>query len=345
MKILRALLLFALVAACSESDDAPASSDAGFSSLCGNGQLDPGELCDPDITTGPGACPTNCDDGFECTVDSLTGSRSACDRACRSVLIEACTDNDGCCAAGCDATSDNDCSPTCGNGTLDPLETCDGNCPTTCDDDNACTVEQLVGAASTCNVQCIVSAVVQCGLSDNCCPMTCTAATDPDCSSTCGNGTIEAPETCDGDCPTTCDDQDACTEDRLVGTAAMCNAMCTTQPITQCVSNDGCCPSACSVSTDNDCVSGVGGPCAQDADCAGALVCLMELPFISPPVVFPGGYCSTDCDFTLRECPGDEICAVVDDALRCYKGCVSSADCRPGYECTTTFDNLQICLP
>jgi hypothetical protein len=71
----------------------------------------------------------------------------------------------------------------------------------------------------------------------------------------CGDGNIEGDETCDppSSCPTSCDDEDLCTEDQLSGRAADCDAVCTYTPITSCNSDDGCCPDDCDWTNDDDC--------------------------------------------------------------------------------------------
>ena len=71
----------------------------------------------------------------------------------------------------------------------------------------------------------------------------------------CGDGMIEAPETCDGDCPTSCDDGDACTQDTLVGDASMCTAACLHPPVACSMVADGCCPAACTGADDADCAA------------------------------------------------------------------------------------------
>jgi hypothetical protein len=105
--------------------------------------------------------------------------------------------------------------------------------------------------------------------------------------------------------------------------------------------------------------SGVGQPCASDADCTGAApTCLTE-----SEAGLPGGYCSLDCldDF---ECPHDSDCVPIGtgpgwcfarcdreskDACRtgygcgpgdeevseglCYPGCEADADCAAGQRC------------
>jgi hypothetical protein len=69
----------------------------------------------------------------------------------------------------------------------------------------------------------------------------------------CGNGTVDPGEACDGNCPASCDDSNACTADALTGSAVACTEACTHSTITSCASGDGCCPSGCSASADDDC--------------------------------------------------------------------------------------------
>ncbi len=70
----------------------------------------------------------------------------------------------------------------------------------------------------------------------------------------CGNGIIDAGETCDGDCiePFLCFDADQCTTSEVIG-AAECNAECVHTDNPGCVNNDGCCPNGCGLNDDNDC--------------------------------------------------------------------------------------------
>ena len=81
----------------------------------------------------------------------MSGSAANCDVTCTNDPVTACADGDTCCPAGCDATTDSDCQPVCGNDVLEPGETCDpqATCPTTCDDADACTADMLTGAAAT----------------------------------------------------------------------------------------------------------------------------------------------------------------------------------------------------
>lgn len=93
-----------------------------------------------------------------------------------------------------------------------------------------------------------------CGEQDGICPSGCDANHDRDCTPICGNGVIEAGESCDGHCPRTdsdCDDY-ACKTGHVTGSADDCSASCTYEPITECTTGDGCCPSGCD-SSDGDC--------------------------------------------------------------------------------------------
>jgi hypothetical protein len=75
----------------------------------------------------------------------------------------------------------------------------------------------------------------------------------------CGNGVVELGEACDGACPATCDDGDACTTDGQTGSAATCDTACTHDAVVACASGDGCCPAGCSAQVDVDCCGNPGG--------------------------------------------------------------------------------------
>lgn len=223
------------------------------SSQCGNGVLEPGESCDPGIEDGDGACPTSCS-APACTTVSLTGSADDCSARCEATPVQ-CINDDGCCPAGCEASTDNDCANVCGDGVLEGPELCDGDCPTTCDDSDACTRGTLLGDPATCSSRCTFAPTTQCVDDDGCCPDGCSSAQDNDCDpgAVCGNGIVEPGETCDGDCPTSCIDDDVCTSDRAAGSASTCNVVCENRPITSCINNDGCCPPGCTNASDTDC--------------------------------------------------------------------------------------------
>ena len=165
----------------------------------------------------------------------------------------------------------------CGNGTKDSGEACDkaippgkpGACPRTaadCDDKNPCTTDAPTG--SECQVTCAHAAVTAPKNNDKCCPPGANANTDNDCNANCGNGALEAGETCDpgitsgkGKCKTLadCDDNDPCTKDTLAGSA--CQVGCGHTTIAPNLSaKDGCCPKGKSSNDDADCLP----PCGPD---------------------------------------------------------------------------------
>lgn len=72
---------------------------------------------------------------------------------------------------------------------------------------------------------------------------------------TCGDGVIDAGETCDGNCPTSCGDAGVCATGTLTGSPNACTAVCMYEAITACVNADGCCPFGCSNANDSDCAS------------------------------------------------------------------------------------------
>ena len=226
------------------------TNDPDCDPVCGNGVVETGEICD-------GNCPS-CDDSDACTTDSMMGSPSTCNVICQHTDVTTCGPTEGCCPSmpdQCNALNDTDCAPVCGNGLQEPGETCDGDCPTSCSDSDVCTADVLSGSPSTCDVQCSFTTITTCGDAEGCCPSNCNANNDPDCSPVCGNGVVESGETCDGNCPTSCTDGDACTTDTLTGSAGDCTAECVFDTITTCGPTDGCCPSgvACDATTDADC--------------------------------------------------------------------------------------------
>ena len=233
-------------AGCSSLDDGDCAV------VCGNGVVEAGESCDP-----PASCPADCDDGDACTADSSSGSAAGCDLACSHDPIVDCSGGDGCCPAGCSSLDDGDCAVVCGNGVVEAGETCDppASCPADCDDGDACTLDLTTGSAANCNLDCSHDAITACSGGDACCPPGCDSGSDADCAARCGNGVIDAGETCDPPetCPADCDDGDACTADSSTGAAADCDLACAHTPIAECAAGDGCCPAGCSSPQDSDC--------------------------------------------------------------------------------------------
>ena len=264
--------------------------------VCGDGELGPGEVCDP-----PGLCPQSCGDGSACTTDSAVGAAASCNIACLHEVIEGCNREvrDSCCPAGCEPTGsgseneDADCSDSCGNEIVEAekAETCDppSSCPTTCDDGDGCTVDELVGDAANCSAECIVTSTntSTCAHDDGCCPPACGNFVDNDCSRLCeesedkfccGNGERDPGEHCDGDCPgpgccpenlADCGPAANCEKWSISGSKPNCTAECKRTTINACGPADGCCPPDCNIISDSDpdCVSTVpcdGGSCGCD---------------------------------------------------------------------------------
>lgn len=73
---------------------------------CGNGQLEPGERCDP-----ASECPTReaCKANDACETARYLGAADSCNARCEKSRIQSCKNGDGCCAPGCDHASDDDC--------------------------------------------------------------------------------------------------------------------------------------------------------------------------------------------------------------------------------------------
>ena len=252
-------------------DGANALVDGDCPSRCGDGLVAASETCDKAIAAAqPGSCPTSCPAlPAGCTRSVLSGDPAACSSRCLSETVKTCTGGDGCCPAGCTGLSDSDCTPVCGNTVLEPGEACDrtisagnpGACPAACNDNNSCTTDTTLGRISDCSRTCRNEPIDLCRSGDGCCPAGCLPLLDTDCNPVCGNGIVEAGETCDppGRCPSLCpDDKDPCTRGRLLGDASRCTAACIYTPILACsgASADKCCPSTCLPALDVDC----GGP-------------------------------------------------------------------------------------
>lgn len=318
-----------------ECDDANRLDDDGCSSTCqlecGDGVVSGDELCDTGIAAGAeGACPTSCDDGIACTSDTLSGS--ACAAECVHGDITATADDDGCCPDGANASTDNDCAGSCGDGFVTGTEICDtaiaegtvGACPTTCDDGVDCTDDELQNAG-TCEAVCVNTAITTPGAADACCPTGATLADDPDCAIACGDGVVSAGETCDtgiasgpGACPSDCDDGIACTTDMLAN-AGTCTAACTSVAITTPADGDGCCPAGATIANDDDCTATCGdgvvaggescdtgitsGPGACPTSCSDGISCTSD-------VLTGAGTCAATCSYPAITAPvdGDQCC-------------------------------------
>jgi hypothetical protein len=178
--------------------------DGDCSASCGNGAVEPGagETCEMDSEL---PCPESCDDGDVCTEDLLSGSLANCNAACAHIAISMPRPEDGCCPPGAHSLQDPDCPPVCGNGVPEAAESCDP-CPTNCADTDACTLDTLAGSATDCSAVCMHGPITSPAGGDGCCPPGANTTTDSDCSPSCGNGSVEAGEDCDGGelCRTNC---------------------------------------------------------------------------------------------------------------------------------------------
>jgi hypothetical protein len=118
---------------------------------------------------------------------------------------------------------------------------------------------------------------------------------------------VDPNETCDGDCPTRCEETgEACTSARLIGDPRTCSSECVTEVIFECAAGDGCCPAGCSNDTDADC---------PDTDLCGN------------GVLDEGETCDGDCP---TRCP-DDACTVgqlTGSPAACTARCTYSEETR-----------------
>lgn len=244
--------------------------DADCPIVCGNGVLEPGEICDTGLLSGSaGSCPGACTTRSACTLATLEGA--GCRATCRTTTVTEALSGDGCCPRDANRTLDDDCPSICGNGVVEPGESCDrgiiapnpGACLTACEGGGAgrCTTTVLEGSAADCSAHCSPRPITECAaFGDGCCPSGCTAASDPDCSPTCGNRVVEPGELCDtaiaepnpGACLQRCDDGLSCTTNVLLS-GGTCSARCQFAPITVFTGSDGCCPIGGNAVVDEDC--------------------------------------------------------------------------------------------
>jgi hypothetical protein len=228
----------------------------------------------------------------------------------------------------------------CGDGLITGAEKCDtgiedskpGACPAQCSALATCAPRALNGTG--CQAECVLLALV-CKSGDGCCPGVCTGQNDADCSATCGDGVVQSNsgETCEPGsaqpCKLSdaeCSDGNACTSDKLIGSAQNCNAACISTPITAAQSGDGCCPAGANATTDNDCAAKCGNGIREAGEaCDG------------------GAGCGADCRLTLP--PQQQTCLErfgTDDCQRCacmncvdtYMACRGGADAAASSSCT-----------
>ena len=330
---------------CTHSND----SDCPATVLCGDGIVGSGETCDGASCA---AIIAGCADNNACTTDVVSGTAAACNVVCAHEAVTTCTSGDGCCAPGCANPADIDCAPTCGDGFKNGNETCDNSsannkCPTSCDDANACTTDVLTGTTAACNVTCAHNAITVCANGDGCCAPGCSDLNDNSCTShpvVCGDGRVEGSERCDGNCPTTCVDNNSCATDVLTGSASKCDVLCTNTPITTCDKNnaDSCCGALCNANTDMDCVA----TCGNGAVEAGE-TCDNASPNAAdkcPTSCNDGNACTTDTlsgdpSACKSKCVSTQIAVCVSGDGCCAPGCKNpsnggnDADCLAAPTC------------
>ena len=296
--------------------------------VCGNGQVETGEMCDP-VSSCPASCPPR-----GCTEFALEGAAGSCTSRCvESGKRTACTPNDGCCPPGCNAQNDTDCLASCGNGVKEGTETCDpmGTCPIGCPS-SGCQLKKLINA-TTCNAECINDRIqTACVHGDGCCPPSCHRGIDNDCESRCGNGFVEEGETCDPTSDCTRQRTDCVSSKDLIripmGDAAQCSFRCDVMA-RGCGPSDGFCPTGCSPSADADCRKVNGQLCSSANECvSGSCVdgfCCDRVCGKCQECRGPNGTCinitkGLPDNYPSGACEGDSIC---DGA----GGCMIKAKC------------------
>ena len=254
--------------------------------------------------------------------------------------------------------------PACGNGYLEGVERCDiaiprgqeGACPDGCNVQDGCLAYELAG--QRCGARCVAKEITESVPGDGCCPSGATPDTDPDCSATCGNGVMEADETCDppGTCPTpeSCTTDRACTVAQLIGSKGTCSARCSELPITSCESGDGCCPQGCTYQVDSDCTwreperptgmpeAGTSPSETTEPLCMSGERCTEEELAAECSALHSGGRChSCDCAYCAAEVARCE--AISQDTGGCARvvECALQNHCQ-GAECLCG-DNLTSC--
>ncbi len=192
---------------------------------CGDGVLDPGEVCDDGNNVSGDGCKGDCSSDETCgngIVDSHLDPPEECDPGSDETAHVDCTDL-GFLAGTADCRADctldlSGCEEGCGNGVKDAEDECDGN-----DLGNA-TCESLGFSSGTL------------GCTDLC------TLDRQGCQGGCGNGILEAGEQCDGSVDVTCEDLGykagdlACSDDCHYDTSG-CQGLAATQVVLDATAN------------------------------------------------------------------------------------------------------------
>jgi hypothetical protein len=298
---------------CCPEDVGPA--EDGDCGACGDGIIGPLESCDP-----PEKCLTQeqCSQGNECLVGVFSGDPEQCTARCELSFVTECVDGDGCCADGCNAKSDDDCSASCGDRVVqaDAGETCElehraAPCSESCDDGDSCTRDLVTGNPGNCNVQCTTQPITEARNGDDCCPSGAHALIDDDCAPACGNGIVESGEVCDGGslCTAQCTltDEGRCLEADTTSadrTCKQCRCQGCTQSMLGCFGNpDPTFASSCQAIVE----------CAHQAHCTGSACYCGSSAFC----IAPNGPCrgviesaASDEGQSVESCTDDAMCSL-----------------------------------
>jgi len=362
------ILFVALIAGCASGEvggsDGDAAGDAAggddVSPLCGNGELDTNEECDPEIASGAGACPTSCtEDSDPCTTVTLLGASGNCTARCEPVS-NGCANADGCCLdTQCNNNNDDDCPVVCGNDAVETGELCDGSCPTSCDDPDPCVTGQLNGTG--CQRECTWQTIETCSNGDSCCPRNCTGTDDSDCTG--AFGLVGHACNTDADCAGLCG-----TAAGYANPGGYCTAECMNNPFgcgsgnhcgaerdgvrfcrDDCSSNDDCRPGYECFDSDGDSIDecqpvasgakGVGEACVTTDECSGdqSGFCAAEVSGSAP-----GGYCTRIlCTEDNGVCPSGSHCGIFENGFGfCLSNCTGSCSpARNHYDCYDADDD------
>jgi hypothetical protein len=334
--------------------NATVQQDRDCSATCGNGTVEAGESCDSAIaTTGAGGCATaaSCADGDPCTEDLLVSAGTCAVRCVHPPLTaRSASAFDGCCPTGAQHATDADCPVVCGNGIREPGEACDtairaggvGACPAACDDQDPCTRDLLEG--SRCQAICSHTAIDTAAAGDGCCPAGADRNLDGDCPAVCGNGVVEAAESCDraiasgpGVCSTGCPPSPSrCLRRTAVGSATTCSARCQSALVTACaVQSDGCCPAGCTAASDPDCSATCGNGTVEATETCDVGIAVG--PGSCPTACSDGTACTADLLTSARTCHAACIFLPITEP-RIGDGC-----CPPGAQSNLDADCAPIC--
>ncbi len=316
---------------------------------CGNGLLDDKELCDVGIASGQGRCPEeeDCDDGSDCTIDSLSGQD--CMARCEHEAITVFVDDDGCCPEGAGPEDDSDCG-ACENecSASGDTECTDGSLRTCLSDQRGCLYwgEYVDCPDKACDGD------VCSGCTPDCANMEC--GMDPVCGSSCGECS-DGKECEDGQCVCVPDTTTGCYDgdvyhfdscgnpgDKLTDCSYGCSDG-------QC---DNCTPNCNGLECGPDPVCGIScGQCdvGQDCNMAGQCICDVDYHLCGDSCV--SDYSTQSCGQSCTSCPDDphgvancdgESCGIDCDAdyHLCNGTCASDYSPQScGQSCTTCPDD------